>query len=70
MVNTDDISDIMDAMSISRYLLKKSNCELIDINIKTAHYIYEEIPNLRNKQTNTTKKILRLVAILVFLIYF
>lgn len=56
IVNTDDISSIMNAMPISRYLLKDSNGKLKDIDVKTAHYIYEELPKIRNSQNNVIKK--------------
>lgn len=56
IVNRDDISSIMNDMPISRYLLKDSNGKLIDINVKIAHDIYNELSKIRNSQSKVTKK--------------
>jgi len=56
IVNTDDISEVMWGMPVSRYMIKDTEGKLKDISVKTAHYIYEELPKIRNITNKTIKK--------------
>lgn len=56
LVNANNMSGIMNAMPVTRYLLKDSNGKLIDINFETAYYVYEELHKVKNNQNEIIRK--------------
>lgn len=58
LVNTEDISDIIWGMPVSRFILRRHDGSLRDITIKQAHFLYDQIVECR-KNNNVENSILK-----------